>query len=129
MKDINGKGWIKLSILNAGPKLDLGNLDSVVIFDHNNGASMGSLATKLYTTNNMAGGGNSKSNHVVSSFTAAIKSTIAPNNEFNGNVTPDTNGAEENPSTGVVAAAFPSNSTVTYHMGLPLPVVVGAMNT
>ena len=35
MQDIDGKGWIDLLILDAKPKLDLGNLDSGVVFDHN----------------------------------------------------------------------------------------------
>ena len=73
MKAIHGEGWIDLLILDAKPKLDLNNLySSGVVFNHDDGASIGSLTTKTCTTNNMAGGGNHKGRHMVSGFAAAI---------------------------------------------------------
>ena len=65
MKAIHGEGWIDLLILDAKPKLDLGNMDSGIVFDHGSGASMGSLATRAHMNNNMAGGVNQNGNMAV----------------------------------------------------------------
>ena len=70
-------------------------------------------------TNNMAGGGNPKSKHVVSDFAAAKKSTTALNDKVDGTAPPKTNGSEENPSTWGASAKLPSNSAGTNNMELP----------
>ena len=73
MKDMEGEDWIDLSILDAEMKLDIGNMDSEVVLDHDNGASTGSLTTRAYTNNNMAGVVDQNGKTVVSSFMATKK--------------------------------------------------------
>ena len=73
MKDMEGEDWIDLSILDAEMKLDIGNMDSEVVFDHDNGASMGSLTTRAYMNNNMPGVVDQNGKTVVSGFMATKK--------------------------------------------------------
>ena len=61
MKDTEGEDWLDLSILDAKPTLvDLGNMDSGIIFDHGNRASMGLMMTNIYTNNTISVGTNHK---------------------------------------------------------------------
>ena len=128
MRDIEGEDWIDLSILDAKPKLDLGNMDSGIIFDHDDGASMGSIPTRVYMNNNMAVITKKNGNMAVNGFTATTKLSSDPNDLENIN--------DSNPSTTTeleegVEAATPGNSAWADQQELLLPAntgIVGAMN-
>ena len=60
-------------------------MDSGIIFDHDDRASMGSMMTKVYMNNNMAASTNRHGNMVVNSFSATRKLISAPNNPHNSN--------------------------------------------
>ena len=70
MRYIKGEDWLDLLILDAKPKLDLGNMDSGIIFDHDDGASMGSIPTRVYMNNNMAVSTNKNGNTVINGYSA-----------------------------------------------------------
>ena len=73
MKETTGEDWLDLSILDAEAKPDLVNMDSGIIFDHDDGASMDSMMTNIYMNNNMAIGTNKNGNTVVNGSLAATK--------------------------------------------------------
>ena len=73
MRDIEGEDRLDLSILDAEPMLNLGNMDSGIIFDHDKGASMGSITTNVYINNNMAVSINKNVSMVVNGFSAATE--------------------------------------------------------
>ena len=47
MRYIEGEDWLDPSILDAKPKLNIGSMDSGIIFNHDDGASMGLMTTKV----------------------------------------------------------------------------------
>ena len=56
LKDMVGEDWINMSILDGKVALNIGAMDSGVIFEHNDEASMDSMNTRAYMIkNNMAG--------------------------------------------------------------------------
>ena len=122
VKYIKGEDWVDLLVLDAKPKLDLGNMDSGIIFDHDiNRASISSLTTRVYTNNNMAGGIFQNGSTVVSGFAATTKFSIAPTNDADGSSPPETNKSNGDPSTEDTAAALSSNSAGTDQQRLPPP--------
>ena len=82
MRDIEGEDRLDLSILDAEPMLNLGNMDSGIIFDHDKGASMGSITTNVYINNNMAVSINKNVSMVVNGFSATTKLISAPNTQM-----------------------------------------------
>ena len=127
MEDTEGEDWLDLSILDAKPKLDLSNMNSDIIFYHNNGSPIGSMTTNVYMNTNMAGGTNQNGNTVANGFAAAKKLSSVHNDVDNNN---SSNPTETNKSKEGEAAATPSNGIWADQQGLPLPAstdIVGAM--
>ena len=57
MKDMVGEDWIDMLILESKATLDIGAMDSGIIFDHdNNDTSMSSMNTKGYMNKNTTAG-------------------------------------------------------------------------
>ena len=111
MKDMEGEGRINLSILDTKPKLDLSNMDSGIVFDHDDGSSMGSLTTRAYINNSIAGDVNQNGSTVMNSFADATKLSTAPNNDAEGSsIPPETTESKGGPSTEDASAAILSNS-------------------
>ena len=77
LKDMLGEDWIDMSILDGKIALDIGAMDSGLIFNHDNEVSMGSMNTKAYMIkNNMAG--TSDKNVRITVFAATKKYSTTP---------------------------------------------------
>ena len=82
MRDIEREDCLNLSILDAESKLDLGNMNSGIIFDHDDGASMGLMTPKVYMNNNMVDSPNKNGDTVVNGFSATTKLISTPNTQM-----------------------------------------------
>ena len=57
MRDMVGEDWIDMLIFETTAALDVGAMDSGVIFDHDNAdGSLGSVTTNIFMDNNTPGG-------------------------------------------------------------------------
>ena len=90
MRDMAGDDWINMSIFKTTAILDVGAMDSGVIFDYaDNDGSLGSVTTSIFMNNNTLGGaGRRNATNTVHGLAAASNLTGTPTNTNNGPTSP-----------------------------------------
>ena len=79
LKDMLGEDWIDMSILDGKIALDIGAMDSGLIFNHDNEVFMGSLNTRAYMIRNkMAGTSDNNDRTTVEGFAATKQYSTTP---------------------------------------------------
>ena len=79
MHDIVGEDWINMLILEGKVTLDIGAMDSGVIFNHKDNVSLSSVNTKGYMTKNtMAGVAHKNGKAMVKGFATTKSLTSTP---------------------------------------------------
>ena len=105
--------WIDMSIIESTATLDIGAVDSRVIFDHDNSnTSMGSVNTRVYMNNSTpAGVKHSNGTTTVNGFAAARKLTGPPMDQNEGTESPSGEKATTQGASAVGPSELPQSAS------------------